>query len=197
MKTFISKLVVLADRLDSLGLKKDADKLDRLIARAARADGDDFGDLMNLFDEPLRLEDSEEDDSPGRSRSMDMPEDVDTLTAIEPDEPTDKKGPSRIQELKRRHELLKLKKQMGLPSRLVPVEEPEDEEETISDEVKLPIATPKDLEGFEDEEDDESDADDGGLLDDLKEKLKGVPDLAKQLLTLVKDNPELLELLAL
>lgn len=201
MKNFIPKLVVLADNLDRLGLKKDADKIDLLIARAARrGDDEDFDTLTKLFDEPIELEDRE-DEAPGRRMFVPDEDNAEALST-EPDEPVGSgvsKDPKkdRLKELIRRHQLLKLKKEMGLPSEPVVVEDDEDtdmDDESV-DEVKLPVASPEDLEGFEDE-DDENEADDS-LIDELKEKLKGVPELAKQLLTIVKDNPELLELLAL
>lgn len=181
MKTFINKLIVLADGLDNLNLKKDADKIDQLISRASG--GEDFEDLMKLFDEPLTFEDRE-DRGPGGMRVEILDEE---LPMLAPDEHTvEKKGPDRLEELKRRNELLKLKRSLE-------ADEEADEEEP-QDDVELPVAGPED-EAFEDE-DEEDDADDG-LLDTLKEKLKDAPDLAKQLLMLVKDNPELLELLAL
>ena len=193
MKNLISKLVVLSDNLDRLGLKKDADKIDQIISCAARGEG---FDVLQLFDEPVELEDVEED-GPG-SRSMLPDDDLEGLTTVEPeDAPIERKKDltaplSRVDEIKRRHEFLKRKKLEEILK--------DRHEEPVLDELELPVASPKDLEVFEDEagsHDDENDADDDSLLDELKHKLKDVPDLAKQLLQLVKDNPELLDLLAL
>lgn len=200
MKTIIGKLIELADDLDGLGLRKDADALDQLVAKAAK--GEDFADLMVLFDEPVVLEDNEEE-GPGRddvmhdSVNMEAPE---IYTPLDEEEaPLPKTGPGRLQMLKRRHELMKLKKLMEKGKSEEAMEDAMEAAEP-SDEVKLPVAKPEDLEAFEDENDEEdmaaNEADDG-IIDTLKEKLKGVPELAKQLLRLVKDNPELLELLAL
>ena len=207
MKTFISKLIALADGLDGLGLKKDADVLDKIIATAAA--GDEFGDYLNLFDGPVEL-DADEEKGPGEDKPMLEEPEIHTPLEEEeaplrmertpgvirqmvdsgpgPEMTTDKD--ERLHAIKRRHELLKLKKQLEMAEKAERAEEAEMEP---SDEVELPVATEEDLESFEDE----NDADDASLVDFLKEKMKQLPDLGKELLTLVKDNPELLELLAL
>jgi hypothetical protein len=271
MKMIINKLITLADKLDHLNLKKDADKLDRLIIKAVN--GEDFGDLMKLFDEPVTLDDKQDDEgSPIVTRTTHIPEEFESLSPTDSDEP-EKDGPSRLDMLKRRQKLLKLKKQVELAEKMEKAEELEADEEDL----ELPIASPEDLEVFEDENDADDDgddieekirrverqeirdllelvecetcgvdvkpgrmhhpnhdpdagpphrpegkadlwpelstsrsrrehegegefwsnADDGELLETLKEKLKSVPELAKQLLTLIKENPELLALLAL
>lgn len=182
-----NKLVVLADKLDRLGLKKYADKVDRMITTASRGDGADFDELTKLFDEPVEFEDSEED-GPVRQHVIDESREYEDPASTEPDEPVStKKEPSRLEQIKKRHELLRLKKSIEKAEENEPVED-------FEDEVRLPVATQEDLKAFEDE--DENEADDG-LLETLKEKLKEAPELAVKLLTLVKDNPELLELLAL
>lgn len=156
MKTIINKLITLADALDGLGLKKDADAIDQIVIKAAR--GDEFSSLMSLFDEPtddpdnknrrheLSFEDSEEG-APGKKEfDMDDPD----LVPIEDDEAPlskEKASPNRLNMLKRRNELLKLKNKLEQ-------EEEEAEDEEPSDKVELPIATPEDLKAFEDEEDD-------------------------------------------
>lgn len=205
MKTFIEQLIQLADGLDSLGLKKDADKLDQLISVAARGDGEDFGSLMSLFDEPAETEDGKtrrhrlemEDENEGGPSAekvmLDEPE-VHTPLAEEEAPLAEEKGDvkNRLKMIKRRHELVKLKKQLEKAEK---EEAKEIANEEMPEEVVLPIASPEELD-FEDEDMAANEADDG-LIGKLKDILKGAPELAKQLLTLVKDNPELLELLAL
>lgn len=195
MKTIISKLITLADSLDKLGLKKDADALDKIITKVAA--GDDFGDYLNLFDSPVGF-DTEEDSGPGGARVvLDEPEIHTPLDEEEAPLSQEKKerevAPNRLQELMRRNEILKLKK------KIEKIEQMEKALEDVApaDELKLPVATPEDL-SFEDEEDDEendeNDADDDGLMDKLKDILKESPALAKKILKLVNDNPELLDL---
>lgn len=240
MKNFIDKLIQLADGLDGLGLKKDADKLDQLVAKAAK--GEDFGDLTSLFDEPIALE-HEEDKGPGAEKViLDAPEVHTPLEEEEAPLSKEKSGPSRLDLLKRRHELMRLKKKLehiekeeeeALPGE-APVESPrpkldltsfedEDDEEDVNeardcmcpetfpspcakclgeeveeelDELNM-ILSKEDAALYDDPEEEISMADDDGIIGKLKDVLKGAPELAKQLLQLVKDNPELLELLAL
>lgn len=237
MKTFIEKLIQLADGLDGLGMNKEADLLDTIVAKTAA--GEDFEDYLKLFDEPVALDDTEEKGPVEERVVLDGP---DVHTPLEEEEAplsTDRKN--RLKLLKRRHEELSNLKHMLQKSKAK--EELEDAEEVMpSDEVKLPIATPEEL-SFEDEDDEDeavnqaadidldapdfddlepelkkewealqaargmgqeeeieevmNDADDEGMIGKLKQMLKGAPELAKQLLQLVKDNPELLELLAL
>ena len=206
MTMFINKLIALADGLDGLGLKKDADVLDKIIAKAAA--GDEFGDYLKLFDEPLEL-DVEEEKGPGEDKPMLEEPEIHTPLEEEeaplrmertpgviremvdsgpgPEMRTDKD--ERMHAIKRRHELLKLKKQLEMAEKA----EKADQEMAEVEPNELPVATEEDLESFEDE----NDADDASLVDFLKEKMKQLPELGKELLTLVKDNPELLELLAL
>lgn len=200
MKTLIDKLITLADKLDSLGFNKDADALDQLISKTAA--GEDFGDLMKLFDrdgaDPAEYEMDEE--APGKR--VVVIDDAD-ITPIEEDETPlaqEKTGPSRLDMLKRRHQLLKLKNQIDKAEKSEMKDDVEEEglPHPSMDAIPEGLEDLGDEAGFEDE-DEEGDmamneADDS-LLDTLKEKLKAVPEIATKLLTLVKDNPELLEFL--
>jgi len=197
MQTIINKLIQLADNLDGLGLRKHADTLDQIIAKTAA--GDDFEDYLKLFDEPVML-DSEEDKGPGTEKIV--VEEPEIHTPLEEEEAPlskEKTGPSRLDMIKRRHELMKLKKQLekAEKSEAEELDREQAEMEVPLDNV-LPIPDAEDIQqDFEDEDMDEAanEADDGGLIDALAEKLKSVPELASKLLTIVKENPELLELL--
>lgn len=229
MKTFIEKLIQLADGLDGLGLHKDADKLDQIIAKAAA--GDEFEDYLKLFDEPVGLEIQEEKGPGGEKVIIEEPEVHTPLEEEEAPLSKEKTGPSRLDMIKRRHDLMKLKnkiKQEEENEYLDKMEEEIDAEESARKEdmddkglveckscgtavapgqshypghdaengpAHSPEAEPEE-ESFEDEDEAVNEADDG-LIDQLKGILKGAPDLASKLLQLVKDNPELLELLAL
>jgi hypothetical protein len=189
MKTMINKLIQLADSLDGLGLKKDADTLDRIVAKTAA--GEDFGDLMKLFDEPVVMEDSEDEGVPVSRRLTQVPEEYEVLTPItDSDEPVAerKEGPGRLDMIRRRHELMKLKQMMEH-------EEKEDAGEEVPadvvDVVGLPVASPEELESFEDESDEESE-DDDGMFGALKDALKQAPNVLMQVVKLVENNPELL-----
>lgn len=154
MKTFIDKLIQLADGLDHLGLKKDADILDQIISKAAV--GDEFEDYLKLFDEPVSL-DVEEDKGPSAEKIV--VEEPEVHTPLEEEEAPlsrEKTGPSRLDMLKRRHELLKLKNKIKKMEK-----EEATPEETFEDEVKLPVATPADLETEEDEDIAVNEAEDG------------------------------------
>ena len=190
----INSLIKLADGLDSLGLDNYVDVLDQIISRAAKRE-DDFEDLLKLFDAPVKLED-DEDDIPGEKQVMPeeesevhtLPEELDTSLTKE------EVGSNRLDMLKRRHELLRLKKKQ---------EDKEKLEEALSEvpaeKDDLPVLSPDDEldESFEDEGVGDGNNADDSLIETLKDKLKQTPELAKQLLQLVKENPELLQLLAL
>lgn len=210
MKPEINKLIELADALDGLGLKKYADKLDQLISKFAGED-EEMKDLADLFDEPLAPD--EEEGVPVATRLTQIPEEEEVFTPIA-DEPVSSRDlhgldrPNRLDALKRRHQIMQLQKSLEQDEaeEAEPLETEEDKiEQQLQDladkgvgsdtEEALDLSPMEDDEDFEDE-DLEDNADDG-LIDALKEKLKEVPELGAKLLTLVKDNPELLELLAL
>lgn len=200
MKTVIAKLIKLADALDSLGLKKHADALGYVIVKTAA--GEDFGDYLNMFDSPIELEDQDEELPGARKVVMDEPEIHTPLDEEEAPLSKEKTRPSRLDDLKRRYELLKLKKMLPELARIERAEEaeeeleqheePEAEDKELRPKLVLPEETPEDT--FEDE-DDENDVDDEeGFMSKLKDILKGSPALAKKIVKLVNDNPELLEL---
>lgn len=195
MQIFINKLIQLADGLDGLGLTKDANALDLVISKlaAGRDEGGEFGDLLKLFDEPVTL-DSDEEKGPVEERVvLDEPEVHTPLDEEEAPLSREKTGPSRLDMIKRRHDLLKLKNKIKQEEENEYLDKMEDEV-GAADQVHLPEAEPMD-EDFEDEDEAVNEADDGGLLNALTEKLKSVPELATKLLTIIKENPELLELL--
>ncbi len=134
MKLVINKLVALADALDSSGFAKEADLVDQIINKTAvRGDSEDFGSLMSLFDEPVTLEDHDEE-APGK-RNMEA-EEQEVYTPLDEEEAplekeraikitpglvgTDEAGNDlydyhkneRFDMLKRRHSLMKLKKML-------------------------------------------------------------------------------------
>lgn len=177
MKKMISKLVILSDGLDKLGLKKDADRLDAIISRATR--NEDFDDLSNLFDQRVEMQDSEDDGPP--SKIDRLPEDdEEVMLATEEDKPeARKKEPNRLDMLRKRHELLKLK-------RLLEEDEKEEEGEKHIEENPLPEMKLETSFEDEDEEDDENDADDSNNLKKTIDYLKEHPELLEKLLLLVE-----------
>lgn len=185
MKTLINSIVKLADNLDKLGFKKDADKLDQIVAMAEH--NEDFGELMSLFDGPVMFEDDEE--TPVHTRLTQVPEDFEAAITLEDAEApvSTAKEPSRLDALKRRNEILKLKKLLKREE----MEEAKDVGEKAVDEIKLPIAKPEDLD-FEDE--DENDADDELLKKKIEEDEPGT---IEKIMDFMKTNPELLEKLLL
>jgi hypothetical protein len=54
-----NKLIILAEQLDALELTKDASVLDQIMIKAAR--GEDFGDLLKLWDARVELENEKDD----------------------------------------------------------------------------------------------------------------------------------------
>lgn len=125
------KLIVLADALDGLNLNKHADVLDQITKKVAR--DEDFSDLMKLWDKPVELKDDEES-VPVRRQLTQVPEDDEVVAPLEdpemlPEEearlnrkmvgvedllPEDYTDPKyhRLDNIKRRHELMKLKKML-------------------------------------------------------------------------------------
>jgi len=101
----------------------------------------------------------------------------------------EKKETGRLGLIKRIHEEMKRKK-------MLEEEEKEDAGEEvpadIADVVGLPVASPEDLESFEDESDEEVNEDDDGLFGALKSALKKAPDLLMKVIKLVENDPELL-----
>lgn len=204
--TAINKIIQLADQLDSLGFHKEADTLDLLRAKFAN---DEVRELVELFDEPLQPDEEEDLDLPSVSDLGKTTDDSEStmLDDEAPAKPEYNPGESRLDAIKRRHELMKLKELLEKEDEEDSVEEVE--QELAKEEVEDALSTSEP--SFEDEsleddeeldddeedsEDDESEADDG-VLDMLKDKLKEMPGVAKKLLTILKNNPELLELLAL
>lgn len=115
MKTITDKLIVLADQLDAMGLSEDASKLDKIIAVAAAGDpdGGEFNKLLNLFDEEIKLDSDEEEDI----KLKDLPEEDDLPGLVRDDKPVHRwteteTAPGRLGDIKRRHELAKLKKSL-------------------------------------------------------------------------------------
>lgn len=187
MKTIINKLITLADNLDNLNLKKSADLLDRIIVTAVR--GEDFEDLMKLFDEPTTFEDKDED-IPGKTVT-ELPEE-DVLPTIEEESTSDttdnKKEPSRLELLMRRNKVLKLKKMLEKAE----AEEAEEEKELkVTNENTEPVIEESEV-SFEDEddenEDEENEADDDsekGIIEKVISHLKSNPELLEKFLLLV------------
>lgn len=218
MKQLIDKLIALADALDTAGFEKEADFIDQLTAKAARGD-EDFGDLMSLFDEPIGFEDKD-DKGPGEEKVvLDEPE---LYTPLEEEEApldaersvvlrpglvgTDEEGKDvyapaagRLQEIKRRHALMKLKKM------LEEAEAEEAAEEVMEDleaekSVELPgvEVAEESEETFEDEGEDVDVAVNEAEDELLKEKLeKDEPGTIEKVVSFMKENPELLERLLL
>jgi hypothetical protein len=233
----IDKLIVLADKLDNAGHKKVANVIDRVVI-AARLE--DYDDLTKLFSGKLDLRDTDENVPLMRSlvdvpedyelpapsdedlrpeedarlerkmRGADISDlDVPGAETIEDLELVDRK-PARLDELKRRHELMKLKKLLNdeevVKEEVEEAPESKDEKTSISPEDKEKLEQMKKL--FEEEDEDENvvdldmnnasdDEDDNeDIVAEIEMKLKNAPELVKKLIQMLKANPEILDEIA-
>lgn len=105
-------LTRLSDNLDKAGFNTYADSVDRLLEKTAT--GQDFGDLLNMFDEPVVME-VEEEEMPGGKHRLQEQEEV--FVPVDEEESTRGRKQKEIHEnrmdmIKRRNELLKLKKML-------------------------------------------------------------------------------------
>lgn len=199
-----NSLINLADNLDKLGLRKKADTLDQIIARAAREKG--FDDLMRLFDERGTGEskktifepeveglEGEEEVVPIQRGLTQIPEEYEILTPLtDVDMPPAKKmdKDERMLALKERYKLIQKMKQEAEKEK-----EEEETEEKLEKEM-LPGVEPALLETDEDEsfEDEDGSADDDLLKKQLDEDEPGT---LEKVMDFFKDNPEVLQKLLL
>ncbi len=130
----IDKLMILADALDNMGRMVDADIIDQIVIKAAR--NEDFNDLTKLFDEPLDLSDTEERGL-GNKMITEIPEDDEDLNPIgeekgaKPDKTMLGSGSHnphkrRLSDIRRRHELLKIKQLLEAEDELPQSDEEEE-----------------------------------------------------------------------
>lgn len=204
-------LLTLADSLDNSGHKTAADRIDALIKTAAT--GEDFGDLMRLFDHPVSSRDMGSEEESNIEHGLEtLPKEDESAEAVSPmyeetggslsrdfngDSPSVEEPlhpTERIDALKRRHELMKIKEMLDK-------EEIGDKDIEELEPTEIVIDEPKEDEAFEDEElgdlDDDDDiaaADDGELLE---KEIKDDPSTISKVVSFMRDNPELLEKLLL
>jgi hypothetical protein len=181
MKT-ANVLIELADKLDNLELNKEADFIDKLLSVANKEELDEL--LMSL------------DEVPVQRQLTNVPEDYEVLTPLYTDELLTEHPSGRLGDIKRRHELMKLKKMLEEEENKEDKEYNKNEEEELALEPSLEDHDESllDITKLEKSFEDENAAEDELLEKKLKEDEHGTLD---KVMDFFKNNPEILEKLLL